>query len=514
MVKMVNLVMAKMVNSEDVWRGDVAFKSLYPRVYTLESCKNVTVAVKISHENVGYSLRRIPRGDVEQVQFLELLASMEGVALVYMRDSCETAQEIWLRIQQMMKIFDIKIQENKAKFFNEWERFTSTDGESIESYYHRFSKLMNDFKRNTHFPENIVSNLKFLNNLQPEWSRHVTIVHQTKDLHTADYTQLYDFLKSNQKENLGVQNVRNQNGLIVVSVIANQNPNGNGNVVAAQAESNAIRNNDGSAEVHNYENFYDNELFNMFTQELEPILKPHQVQHNDSNIISEVSNVEQDGRAVDQHHATVEETLKFVRDFKSLAKEADESLAKHNALELKIEGLLRAIVSQDIMSVVQRHNQRCECEYSILGKPPSSSSTKLYVVTPFPKSKGLPKIDKTHALSKPVTSNSVPTPQETKVVKNDYVIAPEMFRINPFKPSRKEKYVPNKVRVNVKTNLITVSQSHVLTKKDVNSDSNGLSSTGVDNTTKTRRPQPMSNTKNDRVPSASKSSCIKKKKLK
>ncbi|GJW59635.1 hypothetical protein Tco_0108970 [Tanacetum coccineum] len=37
-----------------------------------------------------------------------------------------------------------------------------------------------------------------------------------------------------------------------------------------------------------------------------------------------------------------------------------------------------------------------------------------------------------------------------------------------------------------------------VTKKDVNSDSNGFSSTGVDNTTKTRRPQPRSNTKNDR----------------
>nr|GFC01958.1 hypothetical protein [Tanacetum cinerariifolium] len=43
-------------------------------------------------------------------------------------------------------------------------------------------------------------NLKFLNNLQPEWSRYVTIVHQTKDLHIANYTQLYDFLKYNQKE--------------------------------------------------------------------------------------------------------------------------------------------------------------------------------------------------------------------------------------------------------------------------------------------------------------------------
>nr|GEW62221.1 hypothetical protein [Tanacetum cinerariifolium] len=95
---------------------------------------------------------------------------------------------------------DIYAAEKKAKLFNEWERFTSNEGESIESYYHHFLKLMNDLKQNKHFLEKIASNLKFLNNLQPEWSRHVTIVHQTKDLHTADYTQLYDFLKYNQKE--------------------------------------------------------------------------------------------------------------------------------------------------------------------------------------------------------------------------------------------------------------------------------------------------------------------------
>nr|GEW17844.1 hypothetical protein [Tanacetum cinerariifolium] len=52
--------------------------------------------------------------------------------------------------------------------------------------------------------------------------------------------------------------------------------------------------------------------------------------------------------------------------------------------------------------------------------------------------KGLPKIDETHTLSKPITSNSVPTPQELKVVKNDNVIALGMFRINPFKPSKEE----------------------------------------------------------------------------
>nr|GEX30216.1 hypothetical protein [Tanacetum cinerariifolium] len=50
----------------------------------------------------------------------------------------------------------------------------------------------------------------------------------------------------------------------------------------------------------------------------------------------------------------LKEAAKFFGDFKSLAKEADESLAKHKALELEIEHLLRAVVSQDIMSVMQK----------------------------------------------------------------------------------------------------------------------------------------------------------------
>nr|GEY57230.1 retrovirus-related Pol polyprotein from transposon TNT 1-94 [Tanacetum cinerariifolium] len=90
----------------------------------------------------------------------------------------------------------------------------------------------------------------------------------------------------------------------------------------------------------------------------------------------------------------------------------------------------------------------------------------------------LSKISETNALSKPVTSNSVSTPQESKSVNNDKVIAPGIFRINPSKTSREEKHVPNTVSASARTKPITVSQPHVITKKDVNSDLNGLSSTG------------------------------------
>nr|GFA11954.1 hypothetical protein [Tanacetum cinerariifolium] len=202
-----------------------------------------------------------------------------------------------------------------------------------------------------------------------------------------------------------------------------------------QTDSALVYDTDGSAEVH--ENCDDNEIFNMFTQE-------------------------------EQY---TEEAAKFVGDFKSLANEADASLAKHKALKLEIERHLRAV--QPIVE-------------------------------------NLPKIGETNALSKPVTSNSVSTPQKSKCMNNDKVIAPGMFRINPSKTFREEKHVPNTVSASTGIKPITVLQPPVITKKNVNSDLNGLSSTGVDNT-KTRRPQPRSNTMHDGVPSTSKSSRSKNK---
>nr|GEZ79555.1 hypothetical protein [Tanacetum cinerariifolium] len=154
----------------------------------------------------------------------------------------------------------------------------------------------------------------------------------------------------------------------------------------------------------------------------------------------------------------LKEAAKFVGDFKSLAKEDDASLAKHKALELEIERLLKAV--------------------------DTSKNTKF---AKQPIVENLPKVGKPNALPNPVTSNSVSTPQESKGVNNDKVIAPGMFRINHSKTSREEEQVPNTVRASAKTKPITVSQLHVITRKDVNSNLNGLSFTGVDNT-KIRRP--------------------------
>ncbi|GKB70735.1 hypothetical protein Tco_0932147 [Tanacetum coccineum] len=71
-----------------------------------------------------------------------------------------------------------------------------------------------------------------------------------------------------------------------------------------------------------------------YIEKLDPITESHTVHQNNRNVISVESSVEHNG-----------EVAKFVRDFKSLAKEADESLAKHKALEYEIELLLRAVSS-------------------------------------------------------------------------------------------------------------------------------------------------------------------------
>ncbi|GKD18715.1 RNA-directed DNA polymerase, eukaryota, reverse transcriptase zinc-binding domain protein, partial [Tanacetum coccineum] len=68
------------------WRGDIAFKVLYPRMYALESLKSIDVASKLSHSGLEFSFRRNPRGGAEQIRFDLLKEKVEGCVLVNMKD--------------------------------------------------------------------------------------------------------------------------------------------------------------------------------------------------------------------------------------------------------------------------------------------------------------------------------------------------------------------------------------------------------------------------------------------
>nr|GEV37687.1 hypothetical protein [Tanacetum cinerariifolium] len=119
------------------------------------------------------------------------------------------------------------------------------------------------------------------------------------------------------------------------------------------------------------------------------------------------------------------------------------------------------------------------------------------------------KVGESNALSKLVPPNSAPSSRESTLVNNERVIAPGIFRINHFKAFRVDNFVPNKyVKASVRTKPITVSQPHVITKKDVNTITNGFSPKNVESTTRTRRLQSRNNPKNDNVPFKPKSSCL------
>nr|GFB79902.1 integrase, catalytic region, zinc finger, CCHC-type, peptidase aspartic, catalytic [Tanacetum cinerariifolium] len=249
--------------------------------------------------------------------------------------------------------------------------------------------------------------------------------------------------------------------------------------------------------------------------------------------------------------------------------EADASLAKHKILEFEIKRLLKAVVSQDIISVVQNayivdtsdlqtelehtscvsdtqnqlfqklENANVELEFQVFNYARENAHLKATYKNLFDSISVLRVQTKTKiaSLQNEFQSNiyknaklrtqlfkkvsdqkdhNQDTSKNTKFPKQPNVEMLSkigMFRISPNKVSREAKKVPKTVSASSRTKSITVSQPSIFTEKGMNSNLNGLSSIGLDNT-KTRRPQPRSNIKNDRVPSASKSSQSKNKEVK
>ncbi|GKD12365.1 hypothetical protein Tco_1196772 [Tanacetum coccineum] len=63
-------------------------------------------------------------------------------------ESCDNAKEMWLAIERLMQGKNTNKQDVETKFFWAFGKFTSQDGESLEFYYFRFHKLMNELVRN------------------------------------------------------------------------------------------------------------------------------------------------------------------------------------------------------------------------------------------------------------------------------------------------------------------------------------------------------------------------------
>nr|GEV88575.1 hypothetical protein [Tanacetum cinerariifolium] len=92
----------------------------------------------------------------------------------------------------------LNVEAKAVQIIHTW--IDNDDGESLESYYSRFYKIMNELVRNQCDVTNHQVNVQFLLQLEPEWQRFVTLVKQSQELKTVSYHKLYDILKQHQKE--------------------------------------------------------------------------------------------------------------------------------------------------------------------------------------------------------------------------------------------------------------------------------------------------------------------------
>ncbi|GJX62202.1 hypothetical protein Tco_0295102 [Tanacetum coccineum] len=92
-------------------------------------------------------------------------------------DACKNGKEMWERIKRLMFGSEVTSHVRHSHLMDKFDKFAAKEGESLESVYERLTTLVNIMDRNNVRPISVSINTKFLNCLQPEWSKYVTMNH-------------------------------------------------------------------------------------------------------------------------------------------------------------------------------------------------------------------------------------------------------------------------------------------------------------------------------------------------
>ncbi|GKA51882.1 hypothetical protein Tco_0745078 [Tanacetum coccineum] len=141
-----------------------------------------------SIQNGPYARPMIPNPyDIEK-QILEPLSKMTTI------NKSQYIADVKERIKRLMFGSDVTSHVRHSRLMDEFDKFTTKEGESLKSVYERLTTLVNIMDRNNVRPIPVSINTKFLNCLQPEWSKYVTMVHHNQTGDTVSYDVLYDSL--------------------------------------------------------------------------------------------------------------------------------------------------------------------------------------------------------------------------------------------------------------------------------------------------------------------------------
>nr|GEZ29736.1 hypothetical protein [Tanacetum cinerariifolium] len=150
-----------------------------------------------TYKNVTQDIIDQLNAEAEAVQIILTGIDYDIYSRVY---ACLNACEMWKAIERLKQGESINVQDLETNMYWEFGKFTSQYGESLESYYSSFCKMMNELIKNQCIVTNHQVNVQFLLQLQPEWQRFVTLVKQSQELKTVSYHKLYDILKQHQHE--------------------------------------------------------------------------------------------------------------------------------------------------------------------------------------------------------------------------------------------------------------------------------------------------------------------------
>nr|GEU61437.1 hypothetical protein [Tanacetum cinerariifolium] len=371
----------------------------------------------------------------------------------------------------------------------------------------------------------------------------------------------------NAVQNPGIQNVRIQNGLIVILKIVNQNANqnGNGHFVAVWAVGNDNGNNGNQIRCYNYRgvghyarNFtvrpkrrdatylqtrllfaqkkeawiqlqvkefdlmdaateikeikevnvncvlmanlqqasllstqvdnapvYDSDGSSEYTDLHEYTSEPHLVQHDDSNVVHANPNMEHSGEIVEQHPVTVEETRAY---FESLYNNLAMEVEKFNTVNHKMKEK-----NDDLTTELARY--KGNKKYIEINQEKYDKLERCYQKSVYQEQCLTKKINALHLCF----AKAIMTLNE-EITNLNNQLSKEKSAISYVQEERK------KLKTDFKAREDEFLDKLFQAKKKIEELDYILFKTGVESTAETKRPQPRSNPKNDRNPSASKSS--------
>nr|GEV00509.1 hypothetical protein [Tanacetum cinerariifolium] len=150
----------------------------------IDSIKNRSVKlldeITVKYEGINKIVRKQTPADLSPQEQLRYDSDIKAVNILLLGilvdiysliNHYHIVKEIWDRIKELMNGTRMTKQGRESMLYDEFDNFTSEPGESIHSYYLRYAKLINDMKTIPMSMSNMQINTKFVNHLQPEWSR-------------------------------------------------------------------------------------------------------------------------------------------------------------------------------------------------------------------------------------------------------------------------------------------------------------------------------------------------------